>query len=89
MRAQKLLLVGAFRQLEQLALQIVEQRTQIERVVEVVRQQLELQHLGVEIGRARLQVFLQDRSEHVLAQSRFRDLALAHQLGVETRVRVA
>ncbi len=74
--------------LPDLALEVEEERAQVERVVEVVGQQLEVQHLGVEVAAGRAQVLRDDRDQHVLAQARLGLLAPAHQLGVEARVGV-
>src|SRR5262249_37619182 len=71
------------------ALEIEEQRLQIERFVEVVRQELQVEHARVQIALAgRADEGSNDRLEHVLAKRALGLLALAHQLRVEASVRL-
>src|SRR6185436_15098941 len=72
-----------------LARQVDEEGLQIQRVVEVVSEQLEIQDLAVHIGGFWIEEGGDDRAEHILAEAGFRFFPATHQLGVEARVGVA
>ncbi|MFO1336724.1 MAG: hypothetical protein U1F53_00565 [Burkholderiaceae bacterium] len=74
----------------QAAGQFLEQRCQVQRLVEVVGQQFELQHLGVQVALLGLgEEARDDQVEHLLADQRVGLLALRQQLRVDPLVALA
>jgi hypothetical protein len=79
--------------LRQIPLNVLEQRPQIQRFMEIVRQQLDIQYLLFQVLCVRLSFFPfqkggQNRLKHVLAQSRVGFFAPAHHVGVQSAVLV-
>jgi hypothetical protein len=80
---------GTVRALPDLPLQVEKERLQVQRLVEVVDEQLEVQQLLLERAGAATEKGVDDRSEHVLAQRALGLLSPADQLRIESSVHVA